>query len=171
MKKDLDTTLTPVDKNAIIFDEMEKTRTPAEAGVLLSRMIPKNTKIFRIYESSDFQTQWAVEMWAEAIKARKEVRFWAYTRNFSLDFSSLTQLPNFSLLAATDRHNIKEAKRFVKKYKVRHAYGPWGHRDGALPKSKVCPISSGKLDVENGCAKCMYCIIKRNKKDIVFISC
>lgn len=165
---------TPMAKNYALLKRLEKESSPQKAGKMLAEVIPKRVKIFRIYESSDFESQWYIEMWAEIIRQRKEVSFWAYTRSFQLNFSPLTKLPNFNLWASTDRFNIKEAKRFVRKHRkagVRHAYGPWGKRDPLPPNSLCCPATSHKLEINGACEKCGFCL-KRHKggRNVVFLA-
>jgi len=165
---------TPMAKNWALFKRMESEEDPKVGGDMLAEVIPKKAKIFRVFESGDFSSQWSIEMWRQVIRLRKEVKFWAYTRSFHLNFAPLTKYPNFNLWASTDRYNIEEAKRFVKKHRkagVKHAYGPWGKKDPAPKNSIFCPATTGKMDISGACEKCMFCVIKKaTKRNIIFLS-
>jgi len=161
-------------RNRLLLQKLQKHKSFNKAIQLLSEMIPKNTKIFRIHESGDFYSQWYIQVWAKVVRSRPDVMFWAYTRSFHLDFSKLTRQPNFALWASTDTYNQKEAKNFVRRYensKVKHAYGPWKH-DVPIPENSfICPVTSKRMDVDGACEKCMLCVDKnRVHKHVVFMA-
>lgn len=165
---------TPMAKNFALMKKLQKKKSISESANIMAYSIPKNTEIFRIHESGDFYNQWYIDMWAEAMSLRKEVKFWAYTRSFHLNFTPTTRLPNFNLWASADKFNLKEAKRFVRKHRksgVKLAYGPWDHDEDIPKNSFICPVTSGKLDLPGACEKCMLCVGKKvTKKNIVFLA-
>jgi len=160
-------------QNWMLLRRFEKQgRADKAAKAILDRMRP-DAKVFRLYESGDFHSQWSIDVWTRVVRARPEVHFWAYTRSFDLNFSSLTRNKNFTLWASTDEYNIKEAKKFVRRFRksgVKHAYGPWDH-DKTLPKNSfVCPAVTHKIELTGACEKCKLCVIKRRtKKNVVFL--
>lgn len=165
---------TALGKNWRLMRNMEHNRAHKKALRMLLNIIPKNAKIFRIHESSDFYNQWYVNIWTAVIRSRPDVKFWAYTRSFHLNYQKMVRLPNFALWASTDSYNKVEATDFVKRYKrsnVKHAYGPWEH-DRELPEgSFVCPVTTKKLALDGACEKCMLCVDKhRVKKNVVFLA-
>lgn len=164
-------------KNWLLLRKLERNRSKKsteKAITLLLDMIPAKAEIFRIHESGDFHSQWAVDVWAEVVRRRPDVSFWAYTRSFNLTFTNLTRHPNFTLWASTDEFNESEAKKFVRRFRksgVKHAYGPWDH-DKELPdNSFACPVTTDKLAVEGACDKCQLCVVKRRvNKHVVFLA-
>lgn len=127
--------------------------------------------LFRIHESGDFHSQFAVDAWAMLAQINPNVDFYTYTRSFDLNYAAFLQHENTMLWASTDSYNTDEAKRFVHKYKkVRHAYGPWDKKDDLPDSSFICPATSGKLEVEGACTKCYLCVSPtRTKKNVVFL--
>lgn len=140
----------------------------------LLTMIPENADIFRIHESSDFFSQWYVDVWAKVIKERRNTYFWAYTRSFDFNYSALTRNKNFALWASTDNYNINEAKQFVRRYRksgTKHALGPWDRNIKIPDSSFICPATNHKLDMNGACEKCMLCVVKkRTHKNVVFLN-
>lgn len=136
------------------------------------KSISPNIKLYRIHISGDFFSQRYLDAWAKVIKQRKNTRFWAYTRSFHLNFSSLTRFPNFSLWASTDKYNVNAAKKFVRRFRksgVKHAYGPWEHDDPLPDNSFFCPAVTGKIIGLGACEKCMLCVIKKaTTKNVIF---
>lgn len=128
--------------------------------------------IFRIHESGDFHSQFAVDVWAMLAQINHNVDFYTYTRTFDLNYAGYLAQPNTMLWASTDEYNLEKAKRFVKKYqKVKHAYGPWDNEQDIPENSFICPATSGKLEVLGACSKCYLCVTPtRTKKNVVFLS-
>lgn len=160
-------------KNWKLMKYFERYNKLEEAVEHLVGAIPKGSEVFRIYESGDFHSQWAVNLWAEVVKQRSEVYFWAYTRSFNLDFTPLTKNKNFALWASTDSFNTKDAKSFVRRFRksgTKFAYGPWPH-DKELPlNSFVCPVTSHNMEILGACERCKLCVIKRRtNKNVVFL--
>lgn len=152
------------------FESKKDVRAAAQA---IAASIPKSRDIFRIHESGDFHSQFAVDVWTEVVRLRRDIGFWAYTRSFDFNYSKLVRQPNMRLWASTDDYNRKEARRFVKRYSrsnVKHAYGPWQHNREIPKNSFVCPATSGALNVVGACEKCMLCIGKKTKKSVVFMA-
>lgn len=161
-------------RNRLLLQKLRKNKSTGKAIDMLASMVPRSADIFRVHESGDFYSQWYVDVWTEASKLRPDVMFWAYTRSFELDFKKLAKRHNFVLWASTDEYNMKEAKRFVRKYKrygVKHAYGPWNHNADLPENSFVCPVTNGKMELKGACEKCMLCVAKgRVKKNVVFLA-
>ena len=159
-------------RNWKLMQWFEKKQDVEGAAEALSKAIPKERYIFRIHESGDFHSQFAIDVWTQVARLRRDIRFWAYTRSFHLDYSKLVRQPNMRLWASTDNYNVKLANKFVKRYKnsnVSHAYGPWKH-DNMPENSFICPATSGSLNTEGACEKCMLCVTKRTNKNVVFLA-
>ena len=157
-------------RNWTLIKHFESTSDSDGAVAALLRAIPESAPIFRIHESSDFFSQWYVNVWEQVARARPNTSFWFYTRSFSLDFSGFADLQNVTCWASTDSCNVADALKFVDANKhFRHAYGPLDHED--RPEDTViCPVTSGKLDVLGGCEKCGLCVHKgKMKKNIGFL--
>lgn len=161
-------------KNWQLMKKLERYKKDKLAVKMLLQKIPKNIDLFRIHSSGDFHSQWAIDVWAEIIKQKKDIKFWAYTRSFNLNFTKLTRNKNFSLWASTDDFNYAEAKKFVRQYRksgTKHAYGPWQHDQKIPSKSVICPATNGKINILGACEKCMLCVIKKRiNKNIVFLA-
>ena len=161
-------------KNWLLVKQMSRHKSTTKAVSKFLDIIPTSAKIFRIHESSDFFSQWYVDVWDQVVKQKPDVKFWAYTRSFNLDYSKILTNKNFVLWASTDDYNTKEARNFVRKYcksGVKYAYGPWEHSKKTPANSVTCPVTSKKLNVEGACEKCKLCI-ERNKttKNVVFLA-
>lgn len=161
-------------KNWLLIKQLEKKKNTKEAVKLLLEMIPEKANIFRIHESGDFFSQWYVNVWAEVVRQRPHILFWAYTRSFKFNFTKLTRNKNFTLWASTDQYNEKQANRFVRRFRksgVKHAYGPWEHGKDVPNDSFVCPVTSKRLATEGACEKCLLCVVKKRvSKNVVFLS-
>lgn len=160
--------------NWINMKKFEKANDIDSASKSILNHLNSKLDIFRIYESGDFHSQWAIELWANIVKKRKDLKFWAYTRSFHLNFTSLTRSPNFSLWASTDKYNIDEAKKFVRRFRksgTKHAFGPWDHNDALPDNSVVCPATNGTMDISGACESCMLCVVKKRiNKNIIFLA-
>ena len=160
-------------KNWLLIKEFSRTRQTTRAVQELLKIIPKKARMFRIHESGDFFNNWYVKVWAEVIKQRSDVLFFTYTRSFHLNFAPLTKLKNFTLWASSDQYNLKEAKKFVRRYRksgTKHAYGPYPHRKRIPRNSTKCPSTTKKISVEGACEKCMLCVVKKRiNKNMVFL--
>jgi len=160
-------------ENWKLLTKLEVNQETEKAAKAIIKQMRKNAELFRIYESGDFHSQWAVDVWAEVVRQKQEVKFWAYTRSFDLNFTKLTRHKNFALWASTDEYNIAKAKKFVRRFRksgVKYAYGPWEH-DVELPENSfACPATSKKMETLGACEKCKLCVIKRRtKKHVVFL--
>lgn len=157
-------------RNWIHLLDFEKKKDKLGCAHELSQHMPKKG-LFRIHESGDFHSQFAIDVWSLVVQMNPNVDFYAYTRSFHLNFKPLLSFPNFVLWASTDDFNLKKAKAFVKKYKVKHAYGPWDGKGNKPKNSFICPATSGKIEVAGACEKCQLCIMpNRTNKNVVFLS-
>ena len=157
-----------------LLSRLKRNRASKKVIRLLQDAVPKHAKVFRIHESGDWYSQEYVDAWTAVIRSRPDVKFWAYTRSFHLNFQKIVRLKNFALWASTDSYNKVEATDFVKRYKrsnVKHAYGPWEH-DRELPEGSFpCPVTTNQLALDGACEKCMLCVDKhRVKKNVVFLA-
>lgn len=151
--------------------------TPAKELVQLIQ-----TRSMRLYESGDFHSNYAVLLWAEVVRLLPDVKFWAYTRSFQLDFVPLLVHSNMMLWASADQQNKRRARKFCKKYSdygVKLAWGPWSRDDrrrhnigtgSEIPQNSfVCPTTNGRMDTEAACIKCQLCIHRgRAPRSVVF---
>ena len=160
-------------QNWLLIKQLHKKRNTKRAVKELLNIIPKKAKIFRIHESGDWFSQWYINAWAEVVKQRPHTSFWFYTRSFKFNYSKLTRLHNLTMWASTDNYNLKEAKKFVKRYKksgTKHAYGPWEHNKRIPMGSFKCPATSKKMPTLGACEKCMLCVVKKRvNKNVVFL--
>lgn len=160
-------------RNWKLLKKFEAAKDEVGCAQELSRHMPKDG-LFRIHESGDFHSQFAVNVWAMVVAANPNVDFYAYTRTFDIAFEPLLENSNFVLWASTDEFNHAAATVFVKEYEhynVRHAYGPWDHAKAIPDNSVVCPATSGKIEVLNACTKCKMCVIpNRISKNILFLA-
>lgn len=156
-----------------LLQKFEKHNETYDASVAILKQIRKSAKVFRLYESGDFHSQWVINVWSKVVRSRRDISFWAYTRSFNLNFTELTRSKNFSLWASTDSYNLREAKQFVRRFRksgVKHAYGPWEHEDELPFNSFVCPATTGQIEMSGACETCSLCIIKkRTNKHVVFL--
>jgi len=139
------------------------------AKELLSAIGPKKP-LMRIHESGDFFSQWYVDVWTAVITALPQTQFWFYTRCFQFDFSAMKDLTNVACWASTDKDNEVKATEFVKNQPFfRHAFGPLQLEE--KPENTVlCPVTTGKLNVNGACESCMLCVDRnRMKKHIGFV--
>ena len=77
----------------------------------------KNIKRVRIHESGDFYNQAYLDKWYEIAHAFPELRFYAYTKSFNLDFS--TRPANFWLIASLDSSTTSAQ---LARYKARERF-------------------------------------------------
>lgn len=169
------------------FRWMEEHQTPTQAAREIVRdVISPILPLFRIHESGDFHSQWAVDVWTQVIAMKPMTAFWSYTRSFQLDFSRLVALPNVRLYASTDSQNLGAARAFVAKHdgRVAHAFGPYVPGARLPARSYECPPTADKHLVKLGknrkefglsgaCIRCKACIpFTSNEKPrhIVFYS-
>jgi hypothetical protein len=155
-----------------LMRKFERKNDPAGCALELCKVMPKSG-IFRIHESGDFHSQFAVNVWGMVAQANPNVDFYSYTRSFGLNFTPFLSQDNAVMWASTDIFNKADAKRFVadhKRHGVKHAYGPWGHDDPIPKNSFICPVTNGKLAVDGACDKCQLCVLpNRTQKNVVFL--
>ena len=144
-----------------------------DAMVSLIRFSPAGIAgLFRIHESGDFYSQQYLDLWVKIVKKLPNIRFWAYTRSFDLDFSGLLALENFRLWVSIDTDNENEAFQFLAgcqglkctKNPVRLAQMGEPFWDDPK-KSFLCPESQGTFP---SCAACGLCFSPRLKRSVVF---
>ncbi|MFA5024296.1 MAG: hypothetical protein WC523_05030 [Patescibacteria group bacterium] len=160
-------------ENWLLYKKLKKDNDLNGLVEKLSNIVPKGAKIFRIGESGDFVSSFYIDAWKKVIESRPEIKFYAYTRSFRFKYFDILKLPNFNLLASTDRYNNKRASVFVKKYRkygVKRAYGPWRNKNKIPKNSFICPATNNKLKIAGACEKCNLCIVKgRMQKHVVFL--
>lgn len=158
-------------RNFAFMQSFEASNDVKGCAEALLRAIHEKAPIFRIHESGDFHSAFAIKVWTEVAKARPQTQFWTYTRSFKLDFRKFIAVPNVTLWASTDSYNEDQAVAFVAKHVgVKHAYGPLAKPEDLPAQSFICPVTSGKLAVEGACEKCMLCVDKRRTaKHVAFL--
>lgn len=158
-------------RNWTTFSYFEARKDVGGAADALLNLISKKAPIFRIHVSGDFSSQFYIRVWTVVAMARPQTAFWFYTRSFQLNFKEFLSLPNVEGWASTDEYNKVKAEKFAIKHGIKQAFGPYDH-DAAIPKNTVvCPVTSGKLTVENACFRCKLCIVKgRITKNILFLA-
>lgn len=158
-------------RNWEVLKQYEKSYDVIGCALELCKYIPKEG-LFRVHESGDFHSQFAVDVWSLVVANNPHVDFYAYTRSFHLNFMPLLDLDNFVLWASTDNYNHARAVNFVQGYKhygVKHAFGPWDKESQLPDNSFVCPVTSGKLEVHGACSRCKLCVLpQRTKRNVVF---
>jgi hypothetical protein len=159
--------------NWVAMKKFNRYNAHRQAVNSILQIIPKNAKIFRIHESGEMFSQWYLNIWTKVIRSRRDVKFWAYTRNFHLNYQYILRQPNFNLLASTDKYNIKEAEKFIKRYisgSIKKAYGPVENEHEVDKDTFVCPATNGRLNGDGACERCMLCVVKnRTNKNVAFI--
>jgi hypothetical protein len=156
-------------KNWALLKHFESKQDTEGAVQALLAIIPEKQELFRIHESGDFFSQWYVDVWAEAIAARPNTRFWFYTRSFNLNFENMKTLPNVTCWASTDSANAEAATAFVSNHSFfRHAYGPINKADDKPDNSFFCPATVGKLETAGACEKCRLCTDNRTTRHVAF---
>ena len=158
-------------RNFALMRSYEQEGNVAGCAADLLAAIPANAPLFRIHESGDFHSQFAIDVWTKVVAARPQTAFWAYTRSFKLNFHKLIDLPNMTLWASTDPYNCDAAQTFVGKHPgVKFAIGPLEDEAAQPEHSFICPVTSGKLVVDGACEKCQLCVHSdRTTKNVVFL--
>jgi hypothetical protein len=102
---------------------------------------------FRIHESGDFYSQEYLNKWKEIARKNPKVKFLAFTKSFTLDFSNLPKNLKIimSVFPDTDLSKVPQGRR---------AYA-------GMKTKKAMFVCSGK------CSSCLECW-KGSKKDIYF---
>jgi hypothetical protein len=111
----------------------------------------------RIHTSGDFYSAAYVDKWRMAALMRPDVKFWAYTRSWSVkrilpSLERFRALPNVQLFASVDSSttgSIPAGWRIA---------SLWA-KGTAQPGGLVCPEQTGAM---SDCLDCGYCILGRN---------
>ena len=157
-------------RNWVTMSFFESSNDVQGAAEFLIDMIPNGAPIFRIHESGDFHSQFAVDVWDEVARQLPKTKFWFYTRSFHLDFTYLLKHSNVSGWASTDTYNTIQATNFARRFNIKQAFGPWDLNTPTPTNSFVCPVTNGKLGLQAACEKCKLCVVKdRTSKNVVFI--
>jgi len=74
--------------------------------------IPEDCRLLRIHVSGDFDTTVYIENWIQRLTERPDVRAWAYTRSWRVDYllpalERLRALPNIQLFASMDSSTVE----------------------------------------------------------------
>lgn len=117
---------------------------------------------FRLHSSGDFFSQEYFDAWCEVAKRMPNVRFWAYTRTFSLDMSRRPE--NLVVYASADLENLNAAKKFAERWDVKIAYMGMDTAQTSGRKHFACPEQENKVQ---SCLQCGLCIYGRGK-DVAF---
>jgi hypothetical protein len=120
---------------------------------------------YRLHWSGDFFDQQYAESMVQAIQQFPDTRFWTYTRSLWA-VPILTRARNLSTYISLDAVNLKagldcyytwmRADRLAKHHNIEVCYMGKDNDTGLLLSE--CPVDSGKLALENGCANCTKCI-------------
>lgn len=144
-----------------------------------------NTSIFRLNESGDFHSQFAVDVWTEVVRRNPSVWFWGYTRSFTLNFKGMTAHANMRLWASSDGDNAAAARRFAKRLGLGRAFGPWSAERPKPKNAVVCPSTldghrvgkTREYGVDKACQRCRSCLPKFGgrmseslNRDMVFLA-
>ena len=81
---------------------LDITRRDDFVDLMVAKLSKARSDVLRVHESGDFYDQTYVEKWAEIARRLPHMKFYAYTRSWMLDFSSLLALPNFKLRYSVD---------------------------------------------------------------------
>lgn len=156
--------------------------------------IAEDAQRFRIHWSGDFPTEDDAEAWRTVITENPGIDFWVYTRSFTPEVNVvpiLAGIENLDLFMSVDIENIDRAfEVLAENPDVRVAYlvdyyedveelrKKLGRTDGY--RALACPenmrneeTGERKLPLvsEKGgaCARCTYCIDKKDTWDVVFV--
>ncbi len=159
---------------------------------LTAEELPADAEIVRIHVSGDFDSPGYVGQWISLARSRPEVRFFGYTRSWTLGDEMLQPLeqlrsePNVQLFASVDAEHTDEQVREIhgRGWRVawlandrrvyQHGEGQgvlddnltmWHDRvNPAGTMALVCPEERGRKD---SCEACRYCIDGR-RNDVIF---
>lgn len=143
-----------------------------------ARRIDPSLLMFRIHWDGDFFSLDYAEAWATVIRANPGVRFWCYTRSFTVALNVvpvLDGLDNLALYLSIDRHNADRAREVLDQHPS--VLGAWCETDyqsaRALAGDRapvVCPENDGRLllmqDGVGACVRCLLCV--DGKRDVIF---
>jgi hypothetical protein len=121
--------------------------------------------VYRLHWSGDVFSERYAKALANAIRNNRDIMFWNYTRSFDW-VKHFHSLPNLVLYLSMDQCNLgkglvkyQELKPMI--HDLRIAYMGKEHHLKNLNnmhlKLTPCPVDSGKLELEGGCAKCGIC--------------
>jgi hypothetical protein len=140
---------------------------------------------YRLHWSGDVFDMEYADALVKAMQAYPKITFWAYTRSF-FAVPTLATVPNLKLYLSLDAINFKSGlntfylwkskpnhgnvqlcyltnqddfnQRFFTERAQLRADDPGAVWDTDPPKLSSCPVDSGKLPLEGGCAKCQKCL-------------
>ncbi|RMH43151.1 MAG: hypothetical protein D6694_07205 [Gammaproteobacteria bacterium] len=149
------------------------------ARVLAGKIIGECVPCFRVHESGDFYSEFQIDVWARVARALPEIKFWAYTRTYWLNYGPLVELPNWQHYFSIDDDNFEA----VLKTRASLSYGhkiklaeisPTGIDSAKyITRSTgfTCPAGKGQaLDgVPGACLRCKLCWSGKCRKSPVFI--
>lgn len=111
----------------------------------------------RLHWSGDVFNDVYARALARAVKDTPGVVFWTYTRSFG-SVRYLAGIKNLLLYISADPVNRKEAEAVA----ARHNLPVCLMADAAPKGFFACPVDSGRMELEGGCAKCRACLRKTN---------
>ena len=142
----------------LITDELNRFRTKELAHAERNGTRPHLN--YRLHWSGDLFSERYTRAWANVIRKNKDIMFWGYTRSFNW-IKYFTRLPNLLIYLSIDPINKEQGLAAYRKWKrqisgLRVAYMGTTNNLKEL-KLVPCPVDAGRLDLEEGCARCARC--------------
>lgn len=137
--------------------------------VITSQIVQaKHPVAIRFHSCGDFFSVEYIEFWLDIIQLNKDVRFWGYTRSWSVTdlnpkILELASLKNVNLYASWDITMKKAPLNMVKSIVIEKTENLSDFNNKT--KFEIC---SEQFSFVEGCADCAKCIFPTNK-DVVFI--
>jgi len=140
--------------------KLEQTKKESFISDMISEIKRRKIEIVRIHESGDFYSQEYLEKWKKIAKKLPNIRFYAFTKAFELDFSNLPR--NFIIIQSygsrydnkidKSRNTSRVIESVKELYKIEY----------------LCPYHD--KDFFTKCGECCdYCFNKREPKHVAFL--
>jgi len=148
---------------------------------------------YRLHWSGDiFSYDYAIALSA-AMTAFPDIEFWGYTRTLSVAPWLAQTTPNLILFMSIDEHNYsaglslflqwEAAGRPDKNQNLRISYmsptNDFSERYATFARAhgqpatcpfivRPCPVDTGKLPLDGGCARCRMCVVRRKPFEVIW---
>jgi hypothetical protein len=129
--------------------------------------IPTIPAIYRLHWSGDLFSADYTEAIAKAVGKYPGITFWNYTRSFE-HAHRLRNIPNLIQFLSFDDCNLNQFEDYeLPGFRFCYMGKAWPNHLKHYAYFK-CPVDSGVLPLEGGCAKCGYCLHNHEKNKIVW---
>jgi len=118
-------------------------------AALTVETLTSDIRAFRIHESGDFFSQDYLDAWVSIIRAFPQVKFWAYTKSYMLDFKEALKLKNLNL-----RYSVDPTTEHLPKQKMAKAVVATDRPRGSI----TCPSTLTKKHAIKCVRDCRLCL-------------